>query len=47
MNEKSLINQVIEALDEQHLRSLVYLYVYSIPAGRAEVFKAMADQEAY
>jgi hypothetical protein len=43
-----LINHVIEELDEEHLRKLVYLYVYACrEVARAEVFKAMADQEQY
>jgi hypothetical protein len=40
-----LLNRVIEELDEEHLRQLVYQYTYSCPEGAAEVFRAMADQK--
>ena len=42
-----LLNQIIEALDEEHLRRLVYAYSYSVPHGPAEIVKAYADQVQY
>ena len=45
--EAPLLNRIIEALDEEHLRRLVYAYSYSTPYGPAEIAKAYADQLQY